>query len=238
MKKVIITGGSGGIGSACVRAFAAQGCHVAFTYHSHNDAAKSLSQETGAAAVAADFADIASARAAACSAISALGGVDILVNCAGISQIKLFGDITDRDWQKMLDTNLSAVFAVTQEATNVMLRRHSGKIINIGSVWGNTGAACEVHYSAAKAGLRGMTRALARELGPSGITVNCIEPGVIDTAMNGELDDSAIRALIDRTPLCRLGTPADVANAVLFLASDAADFITGTVLPVDGGFPS
>lgn len=119
-----------------------------------------------------------------------------------------------------------------------MIRRGYGRIINIGSVWGRLGASCEVHYSAAKAGLRGLTSALAKELGPSGITVNCVEPGVIDTEMNSHLSPSDISALCDETPLCRLGTPDEVAAAVFFLASDEAAFITGISLPVDGGFPA
>ena len=136
----------------------------------------------------------------------------------------------------MLDTNLSGAFYVTRAVAREMVRRQSGRIVNIGSMWGKVGASCEVHYSAAKAGLRGMTMALAKELGPSHITVNCVEPGVIETEMNSALDEQTKQALADETPLCRMGQAEEVASAVLFLASDQASFITGQTLGVDGGF--
>ena len=187
--KVLITGGSRGIGEACVRAFCRQGNSVAFLYHTSHERAKALADETGAIAIAADLSNATSATAATKEAIARLGGIDVLVNNAGISQIKLFSDITDDDWRKMIDTNLSSAFYTSREASRVMVAQHFGRIINIGSMWGKVGASCEVHYSAAKAGLRGMTMALAKELGPSNITVNCIEPGVIDTEMNAALDE-------------------------------------------------
>ena len=165
-----------------------------------------------------------------------LGGIDILVNCAGIAQIKLFTDITDDEWRQMLDTDLSGAFYACRTAAPYMIRKQSGRIINIGSVWGKHGASCEVHYSAAKAGLRGLTMALAKELGPSGITVNCVEPGVIATEMNACLDEETLASLCDETPLCRIGECTDVAETVYFLASDGASFITGQCLGVDGGF--
>ena len=133
-------------------------------------------------------------------------------------------------------TDLDGAFYTTRAVASHMIRAHYGRIVNIGSMWGKCGASCEVHYSAAKAGLRGMTMALAKELGPSGITVNCVEPGVIATVMNASLDADTVRDLCNETPLCRLGSPADVANAVLFLASDGASFITGQCIGVDGGF--
>ena len=176
------------------------------------------------------------AKKAAELCIEQLGGIDILINNAGIAQIKLFDTLTDEDWRRMIDTNLSGAFYVTRAAVKEMLKNHSGRIINIGSMWGKCGASCEVHYSASKAGLRGFTASLAKELGPSGITVNCIEPGVIATEMNAALDEETVSALCEETPVCRMGTPEDVVNAVDFFASDASSFITGQVLGVDGGY--
>ena len=236
MAHVLITGGSRGIGAACVRAFAAAGDRVAFIYRASAKAAEDIAKETGAYPIRADLSDPAEAARAAEEAISALGGVDVLVNNAGVAQIKLFTDLTDGDWRRVLSTDLDGAFYLTRAVARDMIARHSGRIVNIGSMWGKVGASCEVHYSAAKAGLRGMTMALAKELGPSGITVNCVEPGVIETEMNAALDERTRADLADATPLCRLGTPAEVAAAVRFFASDAAAFITGQCLGVDGGY--
>ena len=234
--KVLISGGSRGIGRALVESFTQNGDSVAFIYKSSHDEARTLSESTGAIAICADVSNASSAKRAVEEAISVLDGIDVLINNAGISQIKLFTDITDEDWSNMINTNLSSVFYLTRTALPSMISQKSGRIINIGSMWGKVGASCEVHYSASKAGLRGLTLALAKEVGPSGITVNAIEPGVISTEMNSALSQEVLAELCEETPLCRLGTPSDVANAVLFLASEKASFITGQILGIDGGF--
>ena len=236
MANVLITGGSRGIGAACVRKFTAQGDRVAFLYRSRTEEAEKLAAETGAIACRVDITDSGAVESAIADCIVKIGSIDILINNAGIAQAKLFTDLTSDDWEKMIGTNLGGAFRVTRVVARKMVQNHKGCIVNIGSMWGKVGASCEVHYSAAKAGLRGMTMALAKELGPSGIRVNCVEPGVIETDMNAGLDAQSREQLREETPLCRLGTPEEVANAIVFLASDAASFITGQCLGVDGGF--
>ena len=236
--RVLITGGSRGIGAACVRAFCKRGDRVAFFYRTADrETVERLEHETGAKGILADVSNSSAVALAVEQARAWLGGgIQVLVNNAGISQIKLFTDLTDEDWRRMMATDLDGVFYVTRAVTADMVREQYGRIVNIGSMWGKSGASCEVHYSAAKAGVRGMTMALAKELGPSHITVNCVEPGVIDTEMNGLLDAKTKEILCNETPLCRMGTPEEVANAVLFFASDSAEFITGQILGVDGGY--
>ena len=237
MERVLISGGSRGIGAALVRAFIGQGDTVAFLYRENKIAAHAVAAQTGATPILCDITDPDAVREAVKTAMVALGGAPtVLLNNAGISHIGLSRDMTDAQWRQTVDTNLSGAFTLCREVQSGMIAAHRGKIVNIGSMWGKTGASCEVAYSATKAGLRGLTMALAKELGPSGITVNCVEPGFIDTEMNSALDAETRAALIEETPLCRIGTPADVAAAVLFLTSDNAAFITGQILGVDGGF--
>ena len=236
MANVLISGGARGIGAACVRSFTKRGDRVVFFYRSSHEVAKALARETGAIGICADVSEPAEVARAVAAAEAEMGSIDILVNNAGIAQIKLFTDLTDADWRRMIDTNLGGAFYLSREVAKGMIARQSGKIVNVGSMWGKVGASCEVHYSASKAGLRGLTMALAKELGPSHITVNCVEPGVIDTEMNASLDEETRAALCEETPLCRIGLPQEVADAVCFLASDAASFITGQILGVDGGF--
>jgi len=234
--KILITGGSRGIGKACVERFSREGHSVAFIYKSSHNEANELKENFAAIPFCADISNPNEAQMAVTDAIKALGGIDVLINNAGIAQIKLFTDITDEDWNNMLGSNLSGCFYITRAATKHMIAQKSGKIINIGSMWGKTGASCEVHYSASKAGIRGLTMALAKELGPSGITVNAIEPGVIRTDMNASLHENTLKELCEQTPLCRIGEPEDIANLAYFLASDEAVFITGQIIGVDGGF--
>lgn len=233
MKNAFITGGAGAIGEAICRALAPH-YNVIIGYNSSESKAKALSEELCCTAVRVDVADSQSVREASQGLLRDFNHIDLLVNNAGISQIKLFTDITDLEWDKMVATNLSGAFYLSRAFLPSMINRKSGSIINISSVWGVYGASCEVHYSAAKAGLIGLTKALAKEVGASGVRVNCVAPGVIDTAMNSAFTVEEKAVLVEETPLMRLGKPADVAEAVLYLA--AAEFVTGQVLGVDGGF--
>ena len=236
MKRVLISGGSRGIGRAIVEAFAANGDNVAFLYRNREEEAAKVAEAVGAVAIKADVSDPMEVRGAITEAETALGGsIDVMINNAAVSWIGQMQDMSDTEWRNILDTNLSGAFYLSRGVVSSMVRNHYGRIINIGSMWGKVGASCEVAYSATKAGLRGLTMAMAKELGPSGITVNCIEPGFIATEMNAAIDEESRQALCDETPLGRMGTPAEVAAAVVFLASDAAGFITGQVIGVDGG---
>ena len=234
---VLITGGSRGIGRAIVEKFVNAGHSVAFIYRSDDKAATKCSDKTGALAIKADVSDPEQVKRACTEAIAKLGDIDVLVNNAGISKNGLMTDMSVSDWKSVTDTNLSSAFYMCQEIAPCMIRNQRGRIINIGSVWGRYGASCEVAYSASKAGLRGLTLSLARELGPSNITVNCVEPGVIETDMNACYDEETMDELAESAALCRIGQPSEVANAVYFLASDEASFITAQCLGVDGGFP-
>lgn len=236
MKTVLITGGSRGIGKELVRAFSKKGYNVAFTYKSSVEQAMALAAEVGALAIRADSASFDDVTHAVTSTLKTYGRIDCLINNAAISSFSLFTDITLDAWNEMLSVNLTGAFLYSQAVIPDMLKRKNGRIINITSMWGLVGSSCEVHYSATKAGLIGMTKALAKELGPSGITVNAIAPGVINTEMNSQLSDEDKEALASETPLMRIGTPDDVAEAALFLAGEGASFITGEVLNVSGGY--
>lgn len=237
MRRILISGGSRGIGRACVEAFAADPHdRVAFLYRAEEDRALDVARTTGAVAIRADIRDPDAVRRALCDAEDALGGsIQVLVNNAAVSHIGLMQDMSDEAWRTVSDTNLSGAFYLSRSVVPGMVREGFGRIIHIGSMWGKVGASCEVAYSATKAGLRGLTLAMAKELGPSGITVNCVEPGFIQTEMNASLNDSTVEALRADTPLGRIGSPTDIADAVRFLASDRASFITGQMLGVDGG---
>ena len=240
-KTVLITGASGGIGRAAAFAFAKDGYSVAVHYNKSRSAAEELCRELesiGAKVIAvqADISDKAAVEKMFAEVRNSLGAVGVLVNNAGISEQALFSDITEEMWDRMFDVNVQGAYLCTQSALPDMIHEKWGRIINISSMWGISGASCEVHYSASKAALIGFTKALAKEVGLSGITVNCIAPGVINTRMNGHLSPEVIEELKKETPLNRTGTPEDVAEAILFLASERSSFITGQVLSVDGGF--
>lgn len=233
---VLVTGGSQGIGAAAVRLFVQEGWRVALGYRSSRQEALELAQETGAVPVQGDVSDPVQARGLVAQAEEALDGLDALVCCAGVAlPIQLLTDTTDEQWRQVMGTDLDGVFYTVRAAIPGMVRRQSGSIVTVSSIWGVSGASCEAPYSAAKAGVIGLTKALAQELGPSHIRVNCVAPGVIDTRMNGALDAAARQELADSTPLGRLGTPEEAAQAICFLASPRASFITGQVLQADGG---
>ena len=236
MKTVLITGGSRGIGRAMVEVFSRKGYSVAFTYKVSHNAANELSVATGAIAICADS-EVESEISKAVELVEKkLGNIDILINNAAVSSFSMINDISIEEWRRTFAVNVDAAFLYTKAVLHGMIQNRCGRIINISSMWGEVGSSCEVHYSASKAALVGMSKALAKELGPSGITVNCIAPGIINTEMNSAVSDEVMASLIDETPLMRIGTPDDVAKAALFLASDDAEFITGAVLDVNGGF--
>ena len=236
MKNVLITGGSRGIGRALVEAFSKSGYKVAFTYNNSEAEALKLQEEFSPLAFKADSRKEAEVLAAVKAAREALGSIDILINNAGISSFSLFTDLTLEEWNDTFAVNVGGAFLYTRAVLPDMISKKWGRIINLSSIWGLVGSSCEVHYSASKAALIGMTRALARELGPSNITVNAIAPGLIDTDMNKSLSDEDKALFAEDTPLGRAGRPEEIAKAALFLASDAADFITGDVLNVSGGY--
>ena len=235
MKNVFVTGASGGIGGQTARRFCEAGYTVFAGYNSGREAVESLCLKTGAIPVHVDVTDAAEVEKAVAMIDREAGGVDVLVNCAGISEICLFDEITEESWDRMFAVNVKGTFLTSRAAVPGMIKKKSGRIINVSSMWGITGASCEVHYSASKAAVIGFTKALAKELGPSGITVNCVAPGVINTKMISSLSGDDLRALAEQTPLCRIGQPDDAAGVILFLASDDAKFITGGVISPDGG---
>lgn len=234
----LITGASRGIGAAAAHRLSQAGYTVLVHYNQNRTAA----EETAAACtgtaypVQADLGDTAVIDRMTAKILAQHGCPDLLVNNAGIALSGLYQDISDADAMRLFSVDLLGAMHLTKKLLPAMISRHSGVIVNVASVWGEVGAACEVHYSAAKAGIIGFTKALAKEVGPSGIRVNCISPGVIDTDMNRCHSAETMAELAEETPLGRIGTPEDAAAAIAFLASDAAQFITGQILPVNGGF--
>ena len=240
-KTVLITGASRGIGAETARLFARQGWSVGINYSRSRARAGALERELTAMGAEvrlyrADVSDRVQVDRMAADFLADFGHIDALVCSAGVARQELFTDITETSWREVMSTDLDGVFRCCQAVLPDMLHRKAGKIVTISSMWGQVGGSCEVAYSAAKAGVIGLTRALAKELGPSGITVNCVAPGVIDTEMIGNLTEDDRAALAEETPLERLGTPADVARTIWFLVSEAGDFFTGQVLAPNGGF--
>ena len=241
MKTALITGAARGIGRAAAIKFAKEGFNVAINYNKSDKAAHELADElcglgSSAESFHADVSDIEQVDKMCRLIESHFGTIDILVNNAGISQQKLFTDITYDEWIRMINVNLTGLFNCCSKAVPIMLSRQSGAIVNVSSIWGVSGGACEVHYSAAKAGVIGFTKALAKELALSGIRVNCVAPGAVQTDMCKEISEDNMQTFLEETPMGRMGTPDEIADGIFFLASDKARFITGHVLNINGGY--
>ena len=233
MKTILITGGSRGIGEAIVR-LAVGKYKVAFTYNTNEARAKALAQEVGASAYPCDVSSSESVENMIASVVRDFGRIDLLVNNAGIAEDKLFQDITDNDWRRMMGVNLDGTFFVTRAVVPMMISNEFGRIVNVSSMWGTDGASMETHYSASKAGVIGLTKALSKELAPSHITVNAVAPGAVDTDMMKVYSEEELKDFISEIPFGRLCTTKEVAEAVMFLLSQ--DYITGEVLSIRGGY--
>ena len=230
MEHVLITGGSRGIGAAAVRAFVRAGFAVSFFYLNSRERAEALAAETGALDLRCDVAE----ENAVAEAVASLPPVDVLVNNAGISHVGLISQISPAEWDRLFAVNVKGIYHTVRAVLPAMLAKQSGVILNVSSMWGQAGASCEAAYSATKGAVLALTQALARELGPSGIRVNALSPGVIDTEMNAHLSPAELQALAEQTPLGRIGSPREVAEVMVWLAR--ASFVTGQNIPVNGGF--
>ena len=243
-KTILITGASRGIGRETARKFAIAGNNVVINYLNQKAAADSLIEEiyniTGTKdnllPIKADVSNHTDVAQMYDLLKNTFGSPDILINNAGIAEQKLFSDITQDDWDKMFNIHVKGTFNCTQAVLPDMINKKQGRIINISSIWGITGASCEVHYSAAKAAIIGMTKALAKELAPSGITVNCVAPGIISTDMNAAIPSEELNNLKNEIPLGIIGTPENIADVILFLSSDKSAYITGQIVSPNGGF--
>ena len=230
MSTVVITGGSRGIGAAAVELFAARGDTVHFLYEKDHAAARAVAEKTGATPICCDVADGAAVRAA----FESIGAVDILICNAGICHFGLMSMMLETDWDRLFDVNVKGIYNCVNAAMPAFLKTHRGSIVTVSSMWGQVGASCEVAYSATKGAVIAMTKALAKELGPSGIRVNCVAPGVILTDMCANVDPEILEEMAQESPIGRNGTPMDVAKAMAYLAD--SEFITGHVLSVNGGY--
>ena len=230
MATVVITGGSRGIGAAAVELFATRGDRVFFLYEKNHNAAADVSRRTGATAICCDVADGDAVRAA----FSTIGDVDILICNAGIMHFGLMSMMEEGAWDRIFDVNVKGIYHCVNAAMAGFLKKQAGSIITVSSMWGQVGASCEAAYSATKGAIIALTKALAKELGPSGIRVNCVAPGVILTDMCANVEPEILAEMADESPVGRNGRPADVAKAMVYLAD--ADFVTGQVLPINGGF--
>lgn len=240
-KTAVITGASGGIGKAICLALARDGYDIILHYNKNkNDAEKTAQQiekdfSVKAVTVGADLSVDGGGKILGEKIKSITENVDVLINNAGLSLVGVFQCLDSENIRRLLNVNLTNAMELTAELLPLMINKKSGSIINISSVWGVVGGSCEVHYSASKAGLIGFTKALSKEVGASGIRVNCVAPGYIETAMNDCFDEEAVKGVIEETPLCRIGKPDDVAELVSFLAGEKSSFITGQVIGIDGG---
>ena len=230
MSNVVITGGSRGIGAAAVELFAARGDRVTFLYEKEHAKAAEVAEKTGAKAICCDVADSAAVR----TAFETIGGVDVLICNAGICHTGLLSMIEEAAWDRLFAVNVKGIYNCVNAAMPAFLRKHAGCVITVSSMWGQVGASCEAAYSATKGAVIALTKALAKELGPSGIRVNCVAPGVILTDMCAEVDPEILSEMAQDAPVGRNGTPMDVAKAMAYLAD--AEFVTGQVLPVNGGY--
>lgn len=230
MQTVVITGGSRGIGAAAVEAFASRGDRVFFLYEKNHEAAANVAAKTGAKAICCDVADSAAVRLA----FAEIGDVDILICNAGIVHYGLMSSLDEQLWDRLFDVNVKGIYNCVNAAMPAFLKTHRGSIITVSSMWGQVGASCEAAYSATKGAVIALTKALAQELGPAGIRVNCVAPGVIVTDMCKNVDPEILNQMGEDTPVGRNGTPEDVAKAMVYLAD--AEFVTGHVLSVNGGY--
>ncbi len=235
MGTVLVTGGSRGIGKAICEKFAAEGYTVAVNFEKSEAAAKELAEKIGGKAYKADVSNYAEVSAMFDKIESELGEVEILINNAGISTFGLFQDCSDEEWERIFGVNVKGVFNCSKRAVGNMLKKQKGSIVNISSIWGVTGASCESHYSATKAAIIGYTKALAKELGPSKIRVNCVAPGAVETEMNARFTPEDMQAVAEEAALGYIAKPCEIAEAVFFAAGEKASYMTGAVLNVNGG---